>query len=381
MTNLEDEKYMRRAIELAKLGEGYVHPNPLVGAVIVKDGRIVGSGYHRKYGCKHAEREAFASLQNKEDAVGATLYVTLEPCCHRGKTPPCTEAILEHKIARVVIGSRDPNPLVSGRGVRILQSYGVEVVEDFLKEECDALNPIFFHYITKKTPYVFLKYAQTLDGKIATKTGKSKWISCEKSREDVHFLRHRCMGILVGIQTVLSDDPSLTARYREHPRNPIRIVLDAKLRIPLDATLVKTAGEVPTIVVTSEEFLDADSLREKRLALENAGVEILGVPKNPDTKHLSLTALMQELGKREIDSVLIEGGGCVNDSAIREDLVDEIQIYLAPKVFGGAAPSPVGGIGVSEVMDAKQYHFQSIERIGEDLKLCYRRAEGCLQES
>ncbi|MBQ1901196.1 MAG: bifunctional diaminohydroxyphosphoribosylaminopyrimidine deaminase/5-amino-6-(5-phosphoribosylamino)uracil reductase RibD [Lachnospiraceae bacterium] len=391
MTDFFDENCMRRAIMLAKLGEGYVHPNPLVGAVIVKDGKIVGEGYHKKYGMLHAEREALASLRHPEDAIDATLYVTLEPCCHYGKTPPCTKAIIEHKIKRVVIGSRDPNPLVAGKGAKILREHGIQVEEDFLREECDAINPIFFHYITTGRPYVFLKYAQTMDGKIATKTGASQWISGEEARWDAHLLRHRCMGILVGIRTVLQDNPTLTARMnpnrkvelasdfirpediRVEPRSPIRIILDSNLRIPVEATVVQTAKQTPTIVVVDEN-LPREKLRDKLEVLHGYGVKMLAIKRDEDTKQLSFQALLEALGHMGIDSLMIEGGGYVNESAIREDIVDEIHMYLAPKIFGGDAPSPVRGIGVEEVENAKRYHFQKVEKLGEDLKICYRKS-------
>jgi len=384
----EEQGYMRRAIQLARLGEGYVHPNPLVGAVIVKDGRIIGEGYHQAYGRLHAERNAIAALQ--ENAKGATLYVTLEPCCHYGKTPPCTEAILEQGIGRVVIGSRDPNPLVSGKGVAFLRSHGVEVVEDFLREECDALNSVFFHYITEKQPYVILKFAQTMDGKIATKTGDSKWISNEESRMDTQYLRHRCMGILVGIQTVLQDDPMLNVRCKPSetyqmdsafidtkevalpPRNPCRIVLDSNLRIPLDSKLVKTAREIPTIVVTrqgdaTQEFID----RENQLkALQ---VQVWKVKVHPKTGGLCIKEVLRRLGEINVDSVLIEGGGSVHASALQENVVQEIQVYIAPKIFGGAGPSPVKGIGVDQVADAYAFHLQELKRFGDDVKMVYRK--------
>lgn len=228
------EEYMRYAIELAKRATGFTNPNPLVGAVIVKEDRIIGKGYHEKCGQLHAERNAFASL--KASAEGATLYVTLEPCCHYGKTPPCTEAIVEHKITRVVIGSRDPNPLVAGKGVRFLREHGIEVIEDYLREECDRINPVFFHYITTKMPYVVLKYAMTADGKIATVTGDSKWITNDASRMKVQHMRHRYMGIMAGIGTVLADDPMLNVRV-EGLKSPIRIICDSNLRIPLDSQI------------------------------------------------------------------------------------------------------------------------------------------------
>ena len=246
---LTDKEYMLRAISLAKKGEGWTNPNPMVGAVIVKDGRIIGEGYHKKYGELHAERNAFASL--KESAKGATMYVTMEPCCHYGKTPPCTQAIIEHKIGKVVIGSKDPNPKVSGKGVQILKEAGISVVEDFLREECDKLNPIFFHYIKTKTPYVVMKYAMTLDGKIATKTGESKWVTGKEAREEVQHMRHRYMGIMVGIGTVLADDPMLNVRAKDK-KSPVRIICDSKLKIKEDSQIVKTAFNQRTIVVYAE---------------------------------------------------------------------------------------------------------------------------------
>ena len=242
---MTDQEYMLRAIQLAKKGEGWTNPNPMVGAVIVKDGRIIGEGYHKKCGELHAERNAIASLT--ESAEGATIYVTLEPCCHYGKTPPCTEAIIEQKIKKVVIGSRDPNPKVAGKGAQILRESGITVVQDFMREECDCLNPVFFHYITTKTPYVVMKYAMTLDGKIATKTGASKWITGEPARQEVQHMRHRYMGIMAGIGTVLADDPMLNVRV-EGWKSPVRIVCDSSLRIPLDSQIVRSAKEYRTIV-------------------------------------------------------------------------------------------------------------------------------------
>ena len=221
-----DKSYMERAIALAKKGIGFTSPNPMVGAVIVKDGRVIGEGYHEHCGELHAERNAIASLT--ESAEAATMYVTLEPCCHHGKTPPCTEAIIEQKIGKVVIGSRDPNPQVAGKGVGQLREAGIEVVEDFLREECDAINPIFFHYITTKRPFVAMKYAMTMDGKIATQIGESKWITGETAREHVHTLRHAYKGIMAGIGTVLKDDPMLNCRMPGGV-NPIRIILCLKI--------------------------------------------------------------------------------------------------------------------------------------------------------
>lgn len=370
-----EEQYMKRAIELAKKGAGFVSPNPMVGAVIVKDGRIIGEGYHERCGELHAERNALASLT--EDAEGATIYVTLEPCCHYGKTPPCTEAIMEHKLGKVVIGSRDPNPLVSGKGAKILRDAGIEVVEDFLREECDEINPIFFHYITKRIPFVSMKYAMTMDGKIATKTGASKWITGEKSREDVQRLRHEHRGIMVGIGTVLADNPMLNCRM-EGGRNPIRIVCDSHLQIPEDSNLVKTAKDIDTIVVTtfaksikpSEGDEEQEKIVEKINRLEKAGVDVLTVEEKDG--HLSLNDMMNKLGEKSIDSILLEGGGTLNDSMLRAGYVNRVYAYIAPKILGGAcAKTPVEGSGVEVMDEATIFKMIDSQRFGDDLRITY----------
>ncbi len=371
----DDEKlYMQRAIALARKGEGWTNPNPMVGAVIVKNGRIIGEGYHARCGQLHAERNAIASL--RESAEGATLYVTLEPCCHYGKTPPCTEAILEQKISCVVIGSRDPNPRVSGKGAAILRQAGVTVVEDFMREECDRLNPVFFHYITTGTPYVVMKYAMTADGKIATRTGASQWITGQEAREEVHRMRHRYMGIMAGIGTVLADDPMLNARI-ENGRNPIRIICDSHLRIPLESQICQSAKTIPTIVACACED------EKKQAALEDKGIEVWH---SPDAQgEVNLRALVKMLGEREIDSVMLEGGGILNDSALRAGIVQEVVVFLAPKLFGGEeARSPVRGIGVAKPGEAVPLKLQEVRQIGEDLKLTYHTKEvkvNCSQES
>lgn len=360
---MTEEECMRRAIELAKEGEGFVDPNPMVGAVIVKDGRIIGEGYHERYGKLHAERNAIASL--KESAEGATIYVTLEPCCHYGKTPPCTEAIIENKISRVVIGSRDVNPLVAGKGVKKLREAGIEVTEDFLKDECDELNPVFFHYIATGLPYVVLKYAMTLDGKTATKTGASKWITGEESRREVQHLRHKYMAIMAGIKTVLADDPMLNVRT-DGLKSPVRVICDTNLNIPLDSNIVKTAGEFRTIVA----YGNPDPSREKVLA--DRGVCLERMPLKDG--YVDMTALMKRLGELNISSVLVEGGGTVNDSLLRDGLVDRVEAFIAPKIFGGAgAKTPVEGIGIEAVEDASLFELKSVSYHGEDVQLGFVR--------
>lgn len=358
---MNDQQYMRRAIELAAKGAGWTKPNPMVGAVIVKDDRIIGEGYHQRCGELHAERNAFAALT--EPADGATLYVTLEPCCHYGRTPPCTEAILEHNIAKVIIGSRDPNPLVSGKGAQILREHGVMVEQDFLREECDALNPVFFHYITTGLPYVVMKYAMTLDGKIASHTGASKWITGEKARSHVHTLRGRYSVIMAGIGTVLADDPLLNCRI-PGAHQPVRVIVDSQLRIPLDGRICQTAGEYPTIIACS------GTNEEKSRALEALGIQILSCPGKDG--HVDLRALIHSLGQAKLDSILIEGGGVLHEAALRAGIVNHVCAYIAPKLLGGRnAKTPVEGLGADTPYEAAQLKNLQITALGEDLLLSY----------
>ncbi len=377
---MTEQEYMRRAIALAKKGEGWCHPNPMVGAVIVKDGRIIGEGYHARRGEAHAERNAIAALT--ESAEGSTIYVTLEPCCHYGKTPPCTEAIIENGIRRVVVGSRDPNPKVAGGGVRTLRSAGIEVVEDFLREECDALNPVFFHYITKKKPYVVMKYAMTADGKIATKTGASKWITGAAARQKVQELRHACMGIMVGIGTVLADDPMLNCRL-EGGRDPVRIICDSGLRIPLQSAICRTAKEIPTVLACALPDLPEGAVAEvlpsvpeagKIRELQDLGIRVVNVPDvSPSgSARVDPDKLAAFLGGEEIDSVLLEGGGTLNESALRAGIVQEIRVFIAPKIFGGRAKSPVEGLGIELPDEAVMLNMTGVEQVGDDLMVTYR---------
>lgn len=375
---MPEEKYMRRAIELAKKGSGHVNPNPLVGAVIVRDGEIIGEGYHECYGQLHAERNAIANAKKRGNSLeGSTIYVTLEPCCHYGKTPPCTEAIIEEKIARVVVGSDDPNPLVSGKGFQMLREKGIEVIPHFLKEECDAMNHVFFHYICTGTPYVAMKYAMTMDGKIACYTGDSKWVTGEESRAHVQTLRNHYKGIMAGIGTVLADDPMLNCRI-EGGRDPIRIIADSHLRIPMDSQLVRTAGQQPLIVAC---LPDADE--EKAAQLQEKGVEVLRIPgvttadiTEEQKEVISLPVLMKELGARKIDGILLEGGGQLNESALQAGIVDRIYCYIAPKIFGGAqAKTPVEGQGLTRAADAWQFNRIGMQEFGQDILLEYEKAQ------
>lgn len=350
---------MRRALTLARRGMGWTSPNPMVGAVLVKDGQIIGEGYHQKYGAPHAERNALASCT--QSAQGATLYVTLEPCCHYGKQPPCTQAILDAGITRVVVGSRDPNPLVAGKGLEQLSSHGVSVETGVLERECEQLNEAFFHYIQTRRPYVVMKYAMTMDGKIATRTGASQWITGEQARQRVHLDRHRYCAILVGVGTVLADDPLLTCRM-EGGRNPLRIICDTHLRTPLSSQLIRTAGAVPTLLATC--CTDAG----QAAPFIAAGCRVWTLPERDG--HVDLAALMERLGSEGIDSVLLEGGGTLNWAALTCGIVQKVQAYIAPKLFGGeAAKSPVAGLGVALPDQAVRLKNTTITALGADFLL------------
>ncbi len=352
-----DKEFMQMAIDLAEKGMGNTSPNPMVGAVIVKDGRVIGKGFHERYGELHAERNALKMCT--EDPRGAVMYVTLEPCCHTGKQPPCTDAVISSGISKVVVGSSDPNPEVAGKGIQILREHGIEVIEGFMKEECDALNYVFFHYITKNVPYVVMKYAMTIDGKIATFTGHSKWVSCEESRENVQLLRKRYSAIMVGIGTVLADDPMLNCRI-PGSRQPVRIICDSNLSIPLESNIVRTAQDYKTVIATSSD--DASKKEE----LKGLGCRILDIPSCDGL--LDLEMLMRELGNMKIDSILLEGGGTINWSMVKDGLIDRVVTYIAPKFFGGdAAKSPVEGQGFEEPFQAMNLKVVSVRRCDTDV--------------
>ena len=378
-----DRRFMERAIELAQKGKGWTNPNPLVGAVIVKEGRIIGEGYHSRFGAPHAERNAIASLT--DTAEGADLYITLEPCCHQGKTPPCTDAILEHRIARVIIGSRDPNPKVAGKGSAVLRKAGICLEEGFMKEDCDRLNRVFFHYITKKRPYVVMKYAMTADGKIASRSGASKWITGEEARARVQEMRWTYMGIMVGIGTILSDDPLLTVREKGR-RNPVRIICDSRLRIPENCRICKTARKYPTVVVCAMDETKTDFL-EKRKRLQEVGLHVISVP--GEQEQVDLRRLMKLFGCGaiqaigEVDSILLEGGAILNDKALQVGILQEVKAFIAPKIFGGSGRTPVEGTGVQLPSEARQLRLDKITQIGGDLLLEYLVKgvdERCLRE-
>ena len=376
---------MRRAIELARKGGGFVHPNPLVGCVVVKDGQIIAEGYHEKYGGFHAERNALTYC--KTETNDALLYVTLEPCCHYGKTPPCTEIIIEKGIKKVFVGILDPNPLVAGKGVKMLQEAGIEVEVGICVDEIRELNKVFLKYITTKRPYVIMKTAMTLDGKIAAHTGDSKWVTNEESRKMVHQLRSEMTGVVVGINTVLADDPMLTCRLEGNHHQPARIVVDSKLRIPIDCQLVKTAKEYKTIiahtVISSDrresrnlkQLDEISPLRYASVEMTNSGVELLHC-KSKDG-HVDINDLMTQLGAQGIDSLLLEGGGTLNEAFLEAGCVDEVWAFIAPKIIGGSeAKTPVAGKGIDRMCDAIKLQDIDIQNINGDIlikgKICSR---------
>ena len=366
------EEYMRRALELSLRGTGRVSPNPLVGAVVVKDGRIIGEGWHAFFGGLHAERAALKDCRSRgEDPAGADIYVTLEPCCHHGKQPPCTDALIEAGISRVFTGSGDPNPKVAGKGIRILRDHGIEVTEHLLEEECRKVNEVFFHYITTGLPLVVLKYAMTLDGKTACFTGASRWVTGEAARRHVHETRNRLSAIMAGVGTVLADDPRLTCRLEETGRDPVRIICDSSLRTPLTAKVVTTARKTPTILATCCRD------KEKQAPYIAAGCRILecrasraqDVPVMAPAR-VDLRDLMTQLGAAGIDSILLEGGSTLAWSALESGIVQKVQAYIAPKIFGGASSkTPVGGTGFPSPAESIRLESMTITQLGQDLLL------------
>jgi diaminohydroxyphosphoribosylaminopyrimidine deaminase/5-amino-6-(5-phosphoribosylamino)uracil reductase len=345
MMEQEDIKYMRRALALAGRGGGFVHPNPLVGAVVVKEGRVVGEGWHERHGEAHAERNALRACAG--ETAGATLYVTLEPCCHQGKTPPCTGAIIASGVTRVVVALEDPNPLVAGKGIELLRAAGIAVEVGLEASAAREQNRVFLKYITTRRPWVILKTAMTLDGKIATRSGDSRWITGEEAREMVHELRSACMAVVAGIGTVLADDPMLNARPAGRAAcQPARVVVDSSARLPLESRLAQTAREFPTIVM---HLPGAPAARLE--ALRAAGVETRACGERDG--RVEIDDMCRRLGESGIDSLLLEGGGELNHAFLAARQVDEVIAFVAPRIFGGAtARTPVGGPGVERASEA-----------------------------
>ncbi|ADU30065.1 bifunctional diaminohydroxyphosphoribosylaminopyrimidine deaminase/5-amino-6-(5-phosphoribosylamino)uracil reductase RibD [Evansella cellulosilytica] len=359
-----DNKYMKMAIELAKVTEGHTTPNPVVGAVIVNNNQIVGFGAHLKAGEHHAEKHAIEMAKDKTE--GATIYVTLEPCSHYGRTPPCADAVIEAGIKKVIIGSVDPNPKVSGRGIKKLEDAGIEVEVGCMKEETDKLNDVFFHFVNTKKPFVTLKSATSLDGKIATRTGESQWITSEESRKDVHQLRHKNDAILVGINTVIKDDPALTTRLPDGGKNPIRVILDRELRIPMTAKLINDHASLTWVITTRL------ANKEKIDLLRDKGTKVLIL----DDDKIEISSLLYLLGEHNITSLLVEGGGTVNDSFLKSGEFQQVIVYIAPLLIGGEdALSSFSGSGIEKLADAKKLKVQSLEQIGNDIKLVLTKGE------
>jgi len=348
---------MQRALRLARKGETTVSPNPMVGAVIVKENRIIGEGYHKKFGGNHAEIDAI--LHASESIEGSTIYVTLEPCAHYGKTPPCTDRLIAAKPARVVVATLDPNPLISGRGIDILKRHGIKTTVGILEGPCKKLNERFFKFMQTGIPFVTLKFAQTLDGRIATASGHSQWISSLPSRRLAHRLRSTHDAVLVGVGTVMADDPELTVRLTRG-KNPVRIIVDSHLRIPLHSNILKHQGAAKTIIATTR---GADI--EKRTFLMDMGIDVLLIAE--DSHHqIDLKRLLAELGKKGLSSVLVEGGATVITSVLRDHLADRFVVFIAPKIAGQGIEA-VGNLGIERMDEALKFSYQKILRKGGDL--------------
>jgi diaminohydroxyphosphoribosylaminopyrimidine deaminase/5-amino-6-(5-phosphoribosylamino)uracil reductase len=356
MKQTTDNQYIHRAIKLARRGIGYVNPNPMVGSVIVKDGEIVGQGYHSCFGKEHAE---IIALRNAgEKARDATLYVNLEPCCHYGKTPPCTDAIIKAGIKRVVIGIVDPNPLVNQKGIEILKQHQIEVTTGVEESACKELNRVFIKYITTGMPYVTLKIAQSLDGRIATSTGNSQWITSHQARIEAHRIRSESDAIIVGIGTVLADNPQLTVRHVKG-RNPVRVVLDNHLQIPLQCQLLTDNHVHKTIVATTSK----DTAKISRI--EKTGVHVWQTEKNENGR-ISIPQLLKKLANARMSAVMVEGGARVYTSFLKEKMVDRIVMALAPKIIGTGIEA-IGDLGILDVDNSIELINVKTKRLGPDL--------------
>lgn len=358
--NTQHEKWMRLALKLARRGRGRVEPNPMVGAVLVKRGQQVGQGYHQRFGGPHAEPNALKDAGRA--AKGSTVYVNLEPCAHYGKTPPCANALIAAQVAKVVTAVRDPFPATNGKGLRKLRQAGIEVVEDVLTEEAQELNAAFLKWVQTGRPLVTLKWAMTLDGKIATRTGDSKWVSCEASRRYAHKLRSYNQAILVGVGTVLQDDPLLTCRIHG-ARNPMRVVLDSRLRTPPDCQLIQTIDQSPVLIATTRK-----APKRKRQQLERAGAEVLAVRQYRG--HVDVGALLDALGERAISTLLVEGGGQVHGAFRDARLADRVVAFVAPKLVGGRdAATAIAGQGAPCIASGLELTSVHWRRLDTDLVL------------
>lgn len=359
---MDQREYMKIALELAKKGEGYVNPNPLVGAIVVKNGKIIGRGYHHEFGGPHAE--VFALEEAGEEAKGAEIYVTLEPCSHYGKTPPCAKKIIDFGIKRCVIAMEDPNPLVAGRGIAMLEKAGIEVELGCCEKEARELNRVFLKYIQEKSPFLFLKCGITLDGKLATRSYQSKWITNEIAREKVQYWRNKYMGIMVGIHTVLEDNPSLDVRV-QGGRNPYRIVVDPYLEIPLGAKLLQLHDEKVILLTSVEEKENA-----KRKELEKLGVQFIDL----EGRIFSFENMLKKIGQLGVDSVLLEGGGQLISAAFRENVIDGGEIFIAPKILGDEEAVPfISGFSTLSMENAFQLANVQIHQYGNNCSMEFYR--------
>ncbi|WP_242143673.1 MULTISPECIES: bifunctional diaminohydroxyphosphoribosylaminopyrimidine deaminase/5-amino-6-(5-phosphoribosylamino)uracil reductase RibD [unclassified Bacillus cereus group] len=370
---MTDQEYMKIALQLAQSTAGQTSPNPMVGAVVVKNGKIVGMGAHLRAGEEHAEVHALRMAG--AHAKGATVYVTLEPCSHFGKTPPCCDLLIKKKIKRVVIATLDSNPLVAGNGKKKLEEAGIHVTTGILEEEALSLNRYFFHYMKTKHPFVTLKTAMSLDGKIATTTGESKWITEDAARDDVHHYRHTHDAILVGVNTVIADNPSLTTRLPNGGKNPIRIILDTHLRTPLLSRVV-TDRVAPTWIIVGKNV-------QKDQILQYTSEHVSVLQMNKDC--IEIQDLLTLLGEKQILSLFVEGGQSIHASFLEASCFNEIVTYISPKLIGGKdAPTWFGGTGFIQLQDALSLQFQKMTQIGNDIKIIARKRNevpSCSQES
>lgn len=350
-----DERFMRRALRLARKGIGKTSPNPAVGAVIVKNGKVIASGWHRKAGLPHAEIEALRSA--KGDVRGGTLFVTLEPCVHFGKTPPCVDAVIKAGIKRVVIGAKDPNPLVAGKGIRKLKRAGIEVDSGVLADDCRAINRPFGKFIATKTPYVTLKLASTLDGRIAIATGESRWITSEESRKAVHRLRSETDAVMVGVNTLLRDDPELTVRL-VRGKDPLKAVLDSTFKTPLAAKAFKDPGR---LVIFTGQGASAAKIKKARAL----GARVVVVPAK--NNGLDIRRVLKELGKLEVSSLLVEGGGTLSASLVKAGLVDRFVFFISPKLIGADGRPSIGSLGLKKLSAAPVLKDVVVKRSGCDI--------------
>ncbi|KYC92494.1 bifunctional diaminohydroxyphosphoribosylaminopyrimidine deaminase/5-amino-6-(5-phosphoribosylamino)uracil reductase RibD [Heyndrickxia sporothermodurans] len=355
---MNDQYYMQLAIDIAKSTKGQTTPNPAVGAVIVKNNQVVGIGAHVKAGDSHAEVHAIQMAKGR--TKDATMYVTLEPCSHFGKTPPCSKLLIESGIKRVVIATKDPNPKVAGEGIETMKAAGINVEVGLLEKEATQLNQVFFHFIRTGLPFVTLKSATSLDGKTATKTGRSKWITSQEAREDVHYFRHIHDAILVGVNTIIKDNPSLTTRLNGGGKNPVRIILDTHLRTPIDAKVMEQQDE-ETWIVTS---MHVDEKR--KVTYQNKGVQII----NMQTPTIEIKPMLKLLAEKGICSIFVEGGAEVHGSFLKERAFQQMITYIAPKLIGGkTAPTSFGGEGIKEIEDAMNVDITDVKMIGKDIRI------------